>query len=54
MVNDRCRRIQDLVVRIQEAFLDQAKKLYAELMEKYPQSDKIQPARQRLAALDKS
>jgi TolA-binding protein len=34
--------------------LDQAKKLYAELVEKYPQSDKVQPARQRLTALDKS
>ncbi len=32
--------------------LDQAKKLYSELVEKYPISDKIQPARQRLAALD--
>jgi TolA-binding protein len=34
--------------------LDQAKKLYAELVERYPQSDKVQPARQRMAALDKS
>ncbi len=32
--------------------LDQAKKLYSELVEKYPNSDKIQPARQRLATLD--
>jgi TolA-binding protein len=33
--------------------VDQAKKLYAELLEKYPKSDKTDLAKQRLTALGK-